>query len=390
MRGWSAAALIAPALLLILVSVALPLFFVIANAFTNEVVPVALPRAKAAIEKWLPGTPIPPALAHALVSDIVAADEARLLPRLGSALENELSGFRTLINATARGLRDQVVDPADAHARLEAIDPRWADPAYWIALQRGVADITATHVIRAVDRKYDPSGEIVHVGPTQAVFVAAIGRTLLLSAVVTGLCIVLAYPVAIALAGTTGFWRAAVFVCVLLPFWTSLLVRTSAWMVLLQRQGIVNDALTALGVLGQRVQLINNRFGLVIAMVHILLPFVVLPLYAALTTIRREQVMAGFALGAGPVRIFWKVVLPQTLPGLRTGVALAFVVALGFYVTPALIGGPGDQMLSSYIASYINERLDWATASALSLILILLIAASCGLLVAVGRSGRAG
>jgi putative spermidine/putrescine transport system permease protein len=159
-------------------------------------------------------------------------------------------------------------------------------------------------------------------------------------------------------------------ILVLLPFWTSLLVRTTAWVVLLQNKGIVNDSLIALGILQEPTQLIYNRIGVYVAMTHVLLPFMILPLYSVMRGISPSFVRAARSLGAPPTTAFLRVYLPQCLPGIGAGCLLVFVLALGYYITPALVGGAGDQMIAYFIAFYTTATINWGLASALGVVLL--------------------
>src|SRR5262249_28055865 len=154
-------------------------------------------------------------------------------------------------------------------------------------------------------------------------------------------------------------------ILVLLPFWSSLLVRATAWIVLLQDEGLVNQALMALGITTHPIRMIFNRIGLTIAMTHVLLPFMILPLYSVLRGIPREQWRAAASLGANPLVAFARVYLPQALPGIVAGSTLVFVVSLGYYVAPALVGGPRDQMIGYFVAYFTSSTANWGMASAL-------------------------
>jgi putative spermidine/putrescine transport system permease protein len=156
----------------------------------------------------------------------------------------------------------------------------------------------------------------------------------------------------------------------LLPFSTSILVRTTAWVVLLQTNGLINDLMMWLGLLSERVQLIYNRGGTILAMTHIQLPFTVLPIYSVMKTISPTHMRAARSLGAGPFHAFWRVYFPQTLPGVGAGCLLTFILCLGYYITPALVGGPLDQMVSYFVALYTNRELNWGMASALGAVLL--------------------
>jgi putative spermidine/putrescine transport system permease protein len=157
---------------------------------------------------------------------------------------------------------------------------------------------------------------------------------------------------------------------VLLPFWTSTLVRTTAWVVLLQTNGVVNNLIQWLGLANGPLPLLYNRMGVYIAMTHVLLPFLILPLYGVMRGIRPEAMRAALSLGAHPAKAFLRVYLPQTLPGVAAGAAIVFALALGYYLTPALVGGGSDQLVGASIAFYTNESLNWGMAAALSLLLL--------------------
>jgi putative spermidine/putrescine transport system permease protein len=159
-------------------------------------------------------------------------------------------------------------------------------------------------------------------------------------------------------------------ILVLLPFWTSLLVRTTAWVVVLQTEGVLNDLLIFLRLIDERVQLIFNRFGVIVAMTHILLPFMILPIFSVMKTISPSYVRAAQSLGATPFTAFWRVYFPQSVPGIGAGGILVFILALGYYITPALVGGPADQMISYFIADHTNRSLNWGLASAMGAILL--------------------
>ena len=215
-------------------------------------------------------------------------------------------------------------------------------------------------------------------GPTFAVFTnlfvdSSFWRVLGISATVglvtTVLCLLLAYPLAYFMARLEQGTANILFVLVLVPFWTSILVRTYAWMVLLGRRGLINDALMGLGAIERPLQLLNSRTAVYIAMVHVLLPFMVLPLYSALRSLDWRLVMAARSLGAGSAATFLKIILPLSMPGVATGCLLVFTLAIGFYITPALLGGPSDMMISMLIETKIRQ-FDWPTAAAMAVVLL--------------------
>lgn len=197
--------------------------------------------------------------------------------------------------------------------------------------------------------------------------------TFLISFVVTGLCILLGYPVAYLLAQLPSRLALVGLGCVLLPFWTSILVRTYAWLVLLQRRGVVNDTLIGLGVISEPMQLVYNFTGTTIGMLHIMLPFLILPLYSSIKSIDGDLLRASMNLGASPINTFFRIFLPLSFPGLLAGTVLVFVLCLGFYITPQLLGGGRVVMLSMKIEQNVSMYFDWGAASALGVVLLVIV-----------------
>lgn len=204
----------------------------------------------------------------------------------------------------------------------------------------------------------------------QASYATVFRTTFLLSALVTVLTVLLGYPLAYLMSQLSRRAAGILLIAVLLPFWTSLLVRTYAWLVLLQRRGVVNTALMDLGLVHEPVRLVHNFTGAAIGMVHIMLPFLILPLYASMRAIDRSYLRAAANLGAGPARAFWDVFVPLSMPGLLAGVALVFVLCLGFYVTPALLGGGKVIMIALRIDLNLRQYNSWGAASALGVVLL--------------------
>jgi putative spermidine/putrescine transport system permease protein len=270
--------------------------------------------------------------------------------------------------ATGRALPAELAEPA--RETLIGIDPRWGERDTWAALRRAGGPVTDFYLLAALDLRRDASEAIVAIGAEQAVFRNILGRTLWISAVVTLLCLLLGYPVAFFIARQPPGRASLLLFLVLLPFWTSLLVRTVAWVVLLQREGILNNLLLSLGLITEPVRMIFNRIAVYVAMVHVLLPFMVLPLYAVMKGISPSYGRAAASLGARPFTAFRRVYLPQTLPGIGAGCLMVFIQALGYYITPALVGGADDQMISYFIAFYASKTVNWGMAAALSIMLL--------------------
>jgi ABC-type spermidine/putrescine transport system permease subunit I len=215
---------------------------------------------------------------------------------------------------------------------------------------------------------------------TGDLYIEAFVVTFQISAAVTALCVLLGYPLAYWLSRKPQQMANLLLICVLLPFWTAVLVRTYAWLVLLQRNGLINNTLLSLGIIDAPLQLAHNLTASIIGMVHIMLPFLVLPLYATMKSIDGDLVRAAVGLGSSPTEAFWRIFVPMSLPGLFAGVVLVFIMSLGFYVTPALLGGGRIQMLAQRIESTITIFSNWGAASALGVVLLLMALALVALL----------
>lgn len=197
--------------------------------------------------------------------------------------------------------------------------------------------------------------------------------TFQIASTVTALTVLLGYPLCYWMLRLPGFWQGAALICVLIPFWTSLLVRTYAWLVLLQRRGLVNTSLQELGLIDEPLALMYNVTGTTIGMTHVLLPFLVLPLFASMQRIDAELLRAAAALGASPAFAFWKVFFPLSLPGLSAGALLVFVLSIGYYVTPQLLGGGSTVMVGQLIQRNVELFSSWGAASAVSVMLLAIV-----------------
>ncbi len=374
--------LVLPLFLFSAITFLLPIGLMLARSVQDPELPAALPRTAAALVQW-DGAGMPPqALAQGFIAELRAARGSDRLAQAANRLNADISGFRSLLLRTARAVQED----ADALAALRRVDPRWGDRATWAAMRRAAGPVTGFFLLAAVDLQRDDDGAITGVPADRAVFVTIFLRTIGVSLAVTLACLLLGYPVAYVLAGLSPRLANPLLVLVLVPFWTSVLVRTTAWVVLLQRDGIVNALLRGAGLTDQPLQLIYNRTGVLIAMVHVLLPLMILPLYSVMKGIGRAPMLAAMSLGARPIEAFLRVYLPQSAAGIAAGGLLVFISALGYYVTPELVGGGGDQMISYFIAFYTNRTMNWGLAGALSLVLLL---ATALLYLVYARLGRA-
>ncbi|MBF9034278.1 ABC transporter permease subunit [Rhodobacterales bacterium HKCCE2091] len=255
--------------------------------------------------------------------------------------------------------------------QFEEIDDGWLDPEVWGTIAAFSGRYTAGYYLAAADLQLTPEG-VERQPPDQRIYLLLFKRTLIMSLTITGMCILLGYPVAFLLANLPLRTSNLLMILVLLPFWTSLLVRTSAWKVLLQQEGVINDILVWIGVVadGDRLQLINNQLGTIIAMTHILLPFMILPLYSVMKTVPPSYVRAARSLGATDWTAFWRVYFPQSVPGIGAGSILVFILAIGYYITPELVGGRTGTFISNRIAYHISDSLNWGLGAALGAILL--------------------
>lgn len=365
-----ALALALPALLFLLVTFGAPIGIFLATAVRNPEVREILPETVEALDRW-DGQSLPSEETFtALVADLRRAGENNTAAALGKRLNYESAGMRSRIMSAVRNLGS--FEPGPLAPQFAALDPAWADTDLWAIIKRNAAPVTPYYLLTTVDLGQDASGAIVPVEGSQAVFLDILGRTLWIAGLVTAATLLLGFPTAYVISLAPARIAGFMLLMVLLPLWTSLLVRTTAWVVLLQTDGVINQTLLALNLTTEKLQLMLTRFGTITAMTHIQLPFTILPILSVMKSIPEGQMRAARSLGAPPLSAFWRVYAPQTLPGVAAGCLMTFILSLGYYITPALVGGPRDQMLSNFIATYINRDLNWGMAAALACLLLLM------------------
>ena len=362
--------LVAPLFLFLVVAFVVPIGAMLYGSVSDADVAPVLQRTYAALAQ-APDAAVPDeAVFAALAADLRDAKRDRTLGPAAKRLNVGLSGARSLLKRTARKVSKRGGGGPWRDA-LAAMDDRWTQPEIWAAIRGAAGPTTALFLLEAVDRTHDVAGDIVPVDPEQAIYVDIFGRTFWVSLLVTLLALVLGYPLAYFIASLPPRRAYLVLILVLLPFWTSLLVRTTAWIVLLQREGVVNDLALALGLIDTPADLVFNRTGVLVAMTHILLPFMVLPLFSVMGGVPRSTIQAARSLGATAWTTFWRVYVPQTKAGIGAGCLLVFMLSIGYYITPALVGGPKDQLVSYFVALHTQQTLNWGLASALGAILLL-------------------
>jgi putative spermidine/putrescine transport system permease protein len=368
-RKWRAFALTVPLLVFLLLTLLVPIVALLQRAVENPEVANALPTTVRALDGW-DRKEAPAAGAYAaLVQDLGRLPDSSDAGALARRLNTEVPGARSLIMGAYRALPVEG-GPEAVRDQLLQKDARWAEPALWQAIAKNGARWTPDYLLASVDLQRDAQGHVERMPEEQRAFGGILLRTFHISLVVTVFCLLLGYPLAWWLATLPARSANVLMILVLVPFWTSILVRVAAWIVLLQSEGLVNRGLMGLGFIDEPLALLFNRTGVVIAMVHILLPFTILPLYSVMKSVPPTYLRAAISLGSSPLAAFFRVYVPQTYPGIGAGALLVFILSIGYYVTPALLGGADDQMLSYYIARYTNVEINWGMACALGALLL--------------------
>lgn len=360
--------LVAPLLAYTLVIFILPIADMLRRSVWDIELRSVFPLTAEAVGQWEPGeaTPIPDEMVFAaLARDMRASWEERATASAARRLNYALRGGRSLVMNTARSISKIEEEPASWRDTLLEEDEAWGETATWTAIAAASGPVSDFFLLNSIDLQRNASGEIERAPQQQRLYVEVYLRTFSIAFTVTFFCLLLGFPAAYLLANLPPRIGNLMMILVLLPFWTPLLVRTGAWVVVLQENGFVNQAMMWLGFTDAPVRLIYNRIGVIIAMTHVLLPFMILPAYSVMKTIPPHYMRAARSLGAPPVTAFLRVYMPQALPGLAAGGLLVFIIALGYYITPALVGGAGDRMVSSFIALYTTATVNWGLAAAL-------------------------
>ncbi|MFC6688305.1 ABC transporter permease [Jhaorihella thermophila] len=377
MQKMRAMMLIAPLLIFVLITFIFPILQMLWRSVENEIVSQTLPNTVIALEQWdeKSGELPPEDVYAAFVKDMKVAVANKTHTKLGTRLNYEQTGLSSLFRKSGRKIKKW--DPETGgpfKEKLIKVNKGWGDVTTWQTIKLHSSPITAGYFLNAVDMRLTPDGVAMQPENKQ-ILLKLFGRTFVMSLVITFACIALGYPVAWLLANLPARSANMLMILVLLPFWTSLLVRTSAWKVMLQQQGVINDTLVWLGLVddANRLVMINNQFGTIVAMTHILLPFMILPMYSVMQTIPPSYLRAAKSLGATNWTAFWRVYFPQTVPGIGAGSILVFILAIGYYITPEIVGGTKGVFISNRIAYHISSSLNWGLAAALGTILLAVV-----------------
>ncbi len=374
-KKYRALLLAAPLLLFILISFIAPIGNMLFKSIYQPTVVELIPDTSRQLEEWdssLPSLP-PEAVFNQLALELQSLAKERQSGKLAAEINRLYPGAASLINASARKLRrvDSELLASGGQQQLIALNSRWQDPALWRAIKTSTASFSANYYLTAFDLQQDMDGNIV-ARDTQ-IYRQLYIKSLTMALTITLLTALIAFPLAYYLAHCSSRKANLLLVFVLLPFWTSLLVRTTAWIALLQTNGVVNSVLMGLNIIAAPLDMLYTEFSTVVAMTHILLPFMILPLYSVMKSIDPSYYQAALSLGASPGSAFCRVYLPMTLPGISAGTLLVFIISIGYYITPALVGGTDGQMIGNLIAFHMQSSNNWELAAALGSILLVLI-----------------
>jgi putative spermidine/putrescine transport system permease protein len=363
--------LVLPPLLFLIFLFVIPIGNMLTRSVDDNLINNVIPLTFEAFETWDKKSEPSEAMFEAFYTDLKNAEKTDI-GKASVRMNYAKPGWRSLIKRTARKIKK--MEPPYKEAFLEA-DDRWLEKEFWLSLGIMKDKRTLGYYWNAVDKTYDFDKNVIDVDENRKVYNLLWWRTIMVSIIVTIACLVLAYPVSYLLATLPMRISNLLMICVLMPFWTSLLVRIVAWMIMLQQNGVVNDTLVAAGILSDdnRLEMMYNFNGTIIVMTQILLPFMILPIYSVMKTIPPSYMKAAQNLGATPTLAFIRVYMPQTIPGIGAGCILVFIVAIGYYITPELVGGKDGRLIGNMVAYHMQRSLNWGLAAAMGTILLFVI-----------------
>ena len=362
---------VVPLLVFILLTFVAPIASMLWRSVHHPTVAALIPLTLSELQRW-DGKAIPDEKTLSVFAqELHGLAKERQSGKLAEEFNRASAGMSSVVKASARKLSrledGQLQQGADILLKSHR---NWSKPEIWYAIQRAGKPYTYDYYLTALDLELHPEQGIQVREDTQ-IYLQLYSKTLNMALVITIFCALLGYPLAYYLAGLPENRANLLLVLVLLPFWTSLLVRTTAWIALLQTNGVINSFLLSTGLIGQPIEMLYTSFATVVAMTHILLPFMILPLYSVMKGISPSYMRAAISLGCHPFASFWRVYFPQTYAGVGAGCLLVFILAIGYYITPALLGSPNDQMVSYFVAFYTNTSINWGMATALGGLLLL-------------------
>ncbi len=365
-------ALVLPLALFITVTFVIPIVSMLMRSVDDKQINTVFPKTFEIYKQW-DQKELPSEEMYASIFNEIMTAEKWQIGKASTRMNYSKSGWKSLIKKSKRKFKK--IEEGPYKEQMIAIDKKWADMEYWKALGQMVDPITFGYYLNAVDLKYDSNKKIVQQPEKRRIYNYTWYKTVKISVLVTLFCLILGYPIAHLLATLPLKYSNLLMIFVLLPFWTSLLVRTVSWIIILMKKGVFNSVLVWAGVIADenRMQLIYNETGTLIAMTQILLPFMVLPLYSVMKTIPPSYMRAALNLGAQPMHAFYRVYMPQTVPGISAGGLLVFVLAIGYFITPELVGGADGQLIGHWIAYHLKSTLNWGLCAALGTILLVVM-----------------
>ena len=361
--------LVTPLLFFILFTFLIPIGDMLLRSVDDSYINNVFPKTFKKYEKW-DRQGLPSEELYATMFFEIKEGSGRSIGKATTRMNYAKSGWKSLLKKSKRKFKK--IEEGPYKEQMIAIDKRWADIEYWKAIGVMVDPTTAGYYLNAVDLKYNADKEIVRQKENRRIYNKTWVKTFKVSVLVMFFCLILGYPISYLLATLPLKYSNLLMICVLLPFWTSLLVRTVAWMVMLQQKGVFNNLLVMSHIISDenRFALMYNQTATVIVMTQILLPFMVLPLYSVMKTISPNYMRAALNLGASPLHAFYKIYMPNSIPGISAGCMLVFILAIGYYITPELVGGKDGQMIGNWIAYHLKTTLNWGLCAALGAILL--------------------
>jgi putative spermidine/putrescine transport system permease protein len=362
--------LVAPLLLFLLITYIFPIGEMFSRSIDDKMITNMLPKTFKAMESW-DGQELPSEeVFESFLIDYQVLIDAKIQGKLTQRLNKEKNGFNSILKKLKRKMKK--FEDGNYKEQVLSVHKRFKDVAYWRAIKRTAPPYSVAKYLKAVDMFEDENGNYVQVEEKRRIYKKLWIRTFEVAFFVTIFCFLMGYPIAHLLATIPMKYSNLLMICVLLPFCTSLLVRTASWMILLQQQGLVNDFFVLIGLVADnnRPEMMYNKVGTYVAMSQILLPFMVLPLYSVMKTVSPSLMRAGKSLGGTPFVSFWKIYFPLTVSGIGAGSLLVFILAVGYYITPELVGGASGKLISNQIAYHMKQTLDWSFASAMGLMLL--------------------
>jgi len=361
--------LVLPLLAFILVTFLVPIGDMLARSIDDRQINTVFPKTFEVYKKW-DRKDLPSEELYATMFFEVKNSEGYQIGRASTRMNYSKSGWKSLLKKSKRKFKK--IEEGPYKEKMIEFDKRWASLEYWKALGVMVDPTTMGYYLNAVDLKFDSNKDIIQQPENRRIYNHIWFKTFKVSILVMFFCLILGYPISYLLATLSLRYSNLLMICVLLPFWTSLLVRTVAWMVMLQQKGVLNNSLVMSHLIADdnRFQLMYNQTAVIIVMTQILLPFMVLPMYSVMKTIPPTYMRAALNLGASPLHAFWKVYMPNSVPGISAGCMLVFIIAIGYYITPELVGGKDGQMVGNWIAYHLKTTLNWGLCASLGAILL--------------------